>query len=167
MQFLLKANGRPVLALHSGGFESRLCIQLWNKLLLGGGRTAAQTHCCTNPLLRPVNQARGKSVWSWFKQILETFSYIFTKNWASGKKLWLFTKFPIPGFFLTAVSHKDTDNMVLITCFSSKTSSALHLFSVLAEPDPSVCFLVCKMKIMTLLCSAQLSWGIWICIKRW
>lgn len=26
MQFLLRANGRPVLALQSGGFEARLCI---------------------------------------------------------------------------------------------------------------------------------------------
>lgn len=55
IQFLLRANGRPVLALQSGGFEARLCIQLWNKLLLGDGRTAAQTHC-------QENQAHGKSV---------------------------------------------------------------------------------------------------------
>lgn len=61
------------------------------------------------------------------------------------------------GFCLTAVSHKDTDSTVLMTCFISKTSSPPHLFSVLGELDPSVCFPVCKVKIMTLLCSAQLS----------
>lgn len=32
MQFLLRAHGKPILALQSGGFESRVNIQLWNKL---------------------------------------------------------------------------------------------------------------------------------------
>lgn len=88
------------------------------------------------------------SVWSWFKQILETFPDDFTKSWAFERKLWLFTKFPIHRFCLTAVSHKDTDNRVLITCFNSRSSSVLHLFSVLAELDP--CFPVCQMKIKML-----------------
>lgn len=45
MPSLLRANRRPVLAQQSGGFGARLCIQLWNKLPLGGGRAAARTHC--------------------------------------------------------------------------------------------------------------------------
>lgn len=47
MQCLLSANRRQILAQQSEGFEARLCIQLWNKLVLGDGRAGARAHCYT------------------------------------------------------------------------------------------------------------------------
>lgn len=40
--------------------------------------------CCKHSLLHQMSQADGKSMCSWFQQIIETFPCIFTQSWAFG-----------------------------------------------------------------------------------